>query len=141
MPGLPAGNIKLRRFLPLSALTDVLWNKFGLGDWEMARQSDKNDALLSIIKKWCCAILEGTEDEFIKDHDLPQWRIAESQTELATTAQAATAAATTSSNLNDDNLQGDGVGIVCGMCVSDSDDLQGGTSCDEGSSDGDMDDN
>ena len=73
---------------------------------------------------------------------MPQWRIAESQTELATTAQAATAAATTSSNLNDDLFQDDaGVGIVCGMCVSDSDDLQGGTSCDEGSSDGHLGDN
>ena len=141
VPGLLPGNIGLRRHMPLDELTSELWKKFACGDMSLATQAEKKEVMVIVIKAWCSAILNGTEDDFLRDNNFPECRIKDTQQRLATTAQAATAAATTSSNLNDENLQGDGVGIVCGMCVSDSDDLEGGTSCDEGSSDGDMDDN
>ena len=136
VPGLLPGNIGLRRHMPLDELTSELWKKFACGDMSLATQAEKKEVMVIVIKAWCSAILNGTENDFIRDHNLPQQPKQRTQGWLATTAQAATAAATTSSNLDDDRVQDDGVGIVDGMCVSDSDDLWG-----EGSSDGHLGDN
>ena len=141
VPGLLPGNIGLRRHMPLDELTSELWKKFACGDMSLATQAEKREVMVSVIKAWCSAILNGTENDFIRDHNLPQQPKQGTQGRLATTAQAATIAATTSSDLSDDHLGGDGFNISCGMCVSEPDDLGGENSWDEGSSDDHMDDN
>ena len=135
VPGLPDGNLNVRRYLLLAGITDMLWDKFGIGDLATATVADKKVALLKCIKEWCSAIVKDDEKSFLDEHHLPPWRVE------VTTATAATAEPTTSSNLDDDWLQDDGVGIKCGTCASESDDVEMGTSCDEESSAAHMADN
>ena len=41
VPGLPPGNLNVRRHMPLSGLTDELWEKFAVGDMSLATQGEK----------------------------------------------------------------------------------------------------
>ena len=78
-PGLPDGNLCVRRYLSVKGLTDDLYYKYkksvkGLTDKKFTQltMDDKRCVAERIMKCWCDAILNGTEDAFIEDHQLPR---------------------------------------------------------------------
>ena len=76
VPGLPAGTLNVRRYLPIVNLTDAVWDKYPYctRSLENATLRDKHDVARRIIVAWCHAIFAGTEDQFIAEHDFPHWR-------------------------------------------------------------------
>ena len=75
VPGLPAGNLQFRRYVPLPSRGDVVWEKYcRCIDFDDAVLGDKVGVAELIMIQWCRAIFDGNEDMFIAEHNLPHWK-------------------------------------------------------------------
>ena len=72
---LPPGNLNVRRFVSLSSITEVVWEKYSWEPFQKAKETDKLAVAEQIMINWCRAILDNDELAFIEDHQLPGWRI------------------------------------------------------------------
>ena len=92
VPSLPAGNLNIRRHLPMSSPTDVVWENFTRISYDDSTLRDKRRIADDTMTEWCRAILDGEEDMFVAHRNFPQWKLAVFQEQPTTSAQAATAA-------------------------------------------------
>ena len=75
--GLPEGNLHRRRFLPISAITDTVWERFSQDSYDGQSQRSKVATGNKIVVAWCQAILAGTERKFIESCKFPTWSLGE----------------------------------------------------------------
>ena len=87
VPNLPAGNLHLRRCMPIAALTDDVCKTFSRLPYNTDAQ--KRAVGLEIMAAWCDAILTGREDVFLATHKFLHMTCADQQEQTAASAQAA----------------------------------------------------
>ena len=101
VPGLAAKELKRRRYLPIASLTENVWDKYvPQAPFNQATTKDKRGLAELLIGLWSRAILAGTEQQFLDEHDLVPGPLP-----TATSAQAAFVP-TASNTLADDALAG-----------------------------------
>ena len=73
--GLPEREIGKRRYLPVAAINDTLWDAFGEAFTQLdeATFGQRRDAGPRIIEAWCGSILGNCESAFLSAYRLPDW--------------------------------------------------------------------
>ena len=97
VPGLAAKELKRRRYLPIASLTENVWDKYvPQAPFNQATTKDKRGLAELLIGLWSRAILAGTEQQFLDEHDLVPGPLP-----TATSAQAAFVPAASNTLAND----------------------------------------
>ena len=108
------GHLNSRRYLVIASVTDVVWDKYEPGvRFDEATIKDKRGIATIIMEAWCQAILAGTEDQFLIEHDFPRWQSTKKKSTPSAQAVLAVGPSNTAVPAGDA-----GDGVIDGMCVA-----------------------